>query len=73
MKNINVIRSVADTERKDGAIFDLKSWVTDGTKIRSGIPSNWWIFESNWLDIESQFELTRNPGSNFSYACDSTF
>ena len=35
--------------------FDLKSWVTGGTKIRPGILSNWRIFESNWLDIESQF------------------
>ena len=34
--------------------FDLKSWVTGGTKIHPGIPSNWRIFESNWLDIESQ-------------------
>ena len=31
--------------------FDLKSWVTGGTKIWPGIPSNWRIFESNWLDI----------------------
>ena len=36
--------------------FDLKSWVTGGTKIRYGIPSNWKIFESKWLDIESQFD-----------------
>ena len=34
--------------------FDLKSWVTGGTKIRPGIPSNWRILESNWLNIESQ-------------------
>ena len=33
--------------------------VTDGTIISPGIPSNWRIFESNWLDIESQMdELT---------------
>ena len=38
---------------------DLKSWVTDETKIRPGILSNWRIFESNWLDIESQFKLTQ--------------
>ena len=38
--------------------FDLKSWVTGGTKIRPGIPSNWRIFELNWLTIESPFELT---------------
>ena len=36
--------------------FDLISWVTGGTKIRPGIPSNWRIFESNWLDIESQID-----------------
>ena len=40
--------------------FDLKSWVTGGTKIRPGILSNLTIFESNWLDIESQIvQLTR--------------
>ena len=26
------------------------------TKIQPWIPSNWRIFESNWLDIESQFD-----------------
>ena len=36
--------------------FDLKSWVTGGTKIRPVIPSNWKIFESNWLSISSQFD-----------------
>ena len=36
--------------------FDLKSWVTGGTKIQPGIPSNWRIFESNWLDIECQID-----------------
>ena len=36
--------------------FDLSSWVTGGTKIRCGIPSNWRIFESNWLNIVSQFQ-----------------
>ena len=36
--------------------FDLKSWVTGGTKIWPGIPNNWRIFESNWLDIESQID-----------------
>ena len=34
--------------------FDLKSRVTGGTKIRPEIPGNWRIFESNWVDIESQ-------------------
>ena len=36
--------------------FDLKSWVTGGTKIWPGIPNNWRIFESNWFVIESQFD-----------------
>ena len=39
--------------KKKWSHFDLKSWVTGKTKIRHGIPSNWKIFESNWLDIES--------------------
>ena len=65
--------------------FDLKSWVTGRTKIRPWIPSNSRHWES--IDIESQFELTlniesiwlkyspitRNLGSNFSFASDSTF
>ena len=34
--------------------YDLKSWVTGGTKIRSRILSNQIIFESNWLSISSQ-------------------
>ena len=34
--------------------FDLKSWVTGGTKIQPGITSNWRMFESNWLEIENQ-------------------
>ena len=34
--------------------FDLKNWVTGGTKIRPGILNNWRIFES----------ITRNNGSN---------
>ena len=33
--------------------FWPKSWVTGGIKIRSGILSNWRIFEAKWLDIES--------------------
>ena len=41
--------------KKKWSHFDLKSWVTGGSKIRPGIPSNWRLFESNWLDIESQF------------------
>ena len=68
--------------------FKVKIWVTGGTKIWSGIPSNWRIFESLWLDIESQIDnltfnvesiwskysqITRNPRSNFSSASDSNF
>ena len=37
--------------------FDLKSWVTCETKIRPRIPSNWRIFESNWVYSESQLTL----------------
>ena len=47
--------------KKKSSHFDLKNWVTVGTKIRHGIPSNWRIFESNWLDMESQ--LTFNTYS----------
>ena len=46
----------AISERKNGSNFDLKSWVTGGTKIRPGIPSNWKIFMSYWFDIENQFD-----------------
>ena len=42
--------------KKKMSHFYLKSWVSGGTKIRPGIPSNWRIFESNWLDIERQFD-----------------
>ena len=42
--------------KKKWSHFDLKSWVTGGIKIWLGIPSSWRIFESNWLDIESQFD-----------------
>ena len=66
--------------KKKWSHFDLKSWVTGGSKIRPGIPTNWRIFESNWLDIESQLSIwlknspiTWNPRSNFSSASDSTF
>ena len=37
--------------KKNLSHFDLKRWVIGGTKIRPGIPSNWRIFESIWLDI----------------------
>ena len=43
--------------KKKWSHFDLKSWVTGGTKIWTGIPSYWRIFESNWLDTESQFDF----------------
>ena len=36
--------------------FDLKNWVTGGTKIRPEIPSNWRIFDLNWLSISSLFD-----------------
>ena len=45
--------------------FDLKSWVSGGTKIRPGISSNWRIFESNWLDM-LRVKLTRYVESNCS-------
>ena len=38
--------------------FDPKSWVTRGTKSRHGKVGNWRIFESNWLNIESQVDST---------------
>ena len=41
---------------KKSSHFDLKIWVTGGTKIRLGIPSVWRIFKSNWLDIWSQID-----------------
>ena len=44
--------------KKKGSNFDLTKWVTGGTKIRPGIPSNSRIFESNWHDIDSQIDLT---------------
>ena len=40
--------------KEKGSHFDLKSWVTGGIKIWPKVPSNWRIFKSNWLDIESQ-------------------
>ena len=46
------------TERKKLGHFDIKSWVTCGTKIRPGKVGNWRIFESNWLHIESQIDST---------------
>ena len=51
--------------KKKWSHFDLKSWVTGGTKIRPGIPSN--------LTQVFYSPITRNPGSNFSSISDSTF
>ena len=51
--------------KKKWSHFDLKSWVTGGTKIWPGIPSNWRIFELYWLKYSP---ITRNPGPNFSSA-----
>ena len=39
--------------------FDLKSWVTGGTKVRPGIPSQLFNIESqfkNWTSISNQFD-----------------
>ena len=53
-----LVITINECTEKIWSHFDLKSWVTGGTKIRPGIQSNWRIFESKWLDIGSQFELT---------------
>ena len=42
-------------KKKKLSKFDLKSWVSDRTIIRPGILSNCRIFESNWLEMSSQF------------------
>ena len=42
------------TERKKLSHFDIKSWLTCGTKIRPGKVGSWRIFESTWLKIKSQ-------------------
>ena len=47
-----------DTQRKILSHFDIKSWVTCGTKILPGKVGNWRIFESNQLNIESQIDST---------------
>ena len=46
------------TERKKLSHLDIKSWVSCGTKIRPGKVGDWRIFESNWLNIESQIDST---------------
>ena len=42
--------------KKKSCHFDLKSWVTGGTKNRLRIPSTLRIFESNWHSISSEFD-----------------
>ena len=41
--------------------FDLKSWVTGGTKIWPGIPSNWRIFELIWLKYLNKYWTKIRP------------
>ena len=57
-----VMSASYDTQRKKiksfPTRFDIKSWVTCGTKIRPGKVGNWRIFESNWLNIKSQIDST---------------
>ena len=45
-----VMSASYDIQRKKLSHFDIKSWATDGTKIRPGKVGNWRIFESNWLN-----------------------
>ena len=52
--DVNSLSRLVIHWKKKWSHFDLKSWVTGGTKIRPGIPSNRRMIESNWLDIESQ-------------------
>ena len=47
-----------DTLREKNESFDIKNWVTGGTKIRPGKVGKWSIFESNWLNNESQIGST---------------
>ena len=63
------------TGKEKWSQFDLKSWVTGGTKIRPEIDSILRVkltlnIESIWLQYSP---ITQNPGSNFSSASDSTF
>ena len=43
------------TERKNGVILTLNSWVTGGTKIRPGIPSNLENISVNLTQIFSNY------------------
>ena len=59
--DINDLKFLLDSERKKKwSHFYLKSWVTCGTKICPGIPSNWRIFwvKLNWF-WESISNLTQ--------------
>ena len=73
VQNSHMSVSYDITERKKLSNFDIKSWVTCGTKIWPGKVVNWRIFsqidstlrvklaqhsESNWLNIESQVDST---------------
>ena len=70
-------KSVAIHWKKKWSHFDLKSWVAGGTKIKPGILSNWWIFESNllrvkltiWLSISSQFDSKKSSSNFFVKVC----
>ena len=64
-KEIKILKWKSSLKQKKWSHFDLKNWVTGGTKIRPGIPSNWRIFESNWLDIEKEFLNCLSISSQF--------
>ena len=55
-QQLNIIIPIQSSARKKLSHFDLKNWIPGGIKIRPEIPSNWRIFESNWPDVESQFD-----------------
>ena len=55
-QQLNIIIPIQSSARKKLSHFDLKIWIPGGTKIRPEIPSNWRIFESNWPDVEIQFD-----------------
>ena len=67
------------TEREKISHFDIKSWVTCGTKIRPGKVGNWRIFESNWLNIKNPIDpnilklLTYNSPSDSTFNVKMTF
>ena len=51
--------------KKKWSHCDLKCWVSSGAMIRPGIPSNWRIIESNWLDIERTLNICKNHQEYF--------